>query len=390
MARDSGKLWEARLRDAKTPVWLLEWAIQRQARRRVMVAVDTTDSCAEHRARLGEFCRLLANTLEVSDRCSVWILGRAVKAVEMELDRPQQRQHMAYSLAAAIVDERGGTWISETVNAMVKESANVNAGENCFLLVVSDGEIFDAESLPSRSEPAVGFVRLGNRTSRQLGVMKSKTTEVSASEPGLKKFLASPPMSVRLKHDWKGDGAAYFSSEGDLLDPLPPGDLCEVPTDQGMLRVAFVGGTLSSLSLRYSGAVSSWTDDEVARHKLTQESEKHLLKVVRQIQGDSVDWNKDLLRSLVVDQERNPSVRCSGCGHSNLLRSSLFCTVCEALLVSRDGIKRRDLPLLGAVRFPVSNDGAIGESSHCDWSPGDHAYGVSERDGGRWLALKLF
>src|SRR5438045_9700028 len=101
MPPHKGKLWETSLRDG-TPVWLLEWETRRQLPRRVLLAVDTSDSCAQERDLLKAFFRVLADSLEVGDSCALWVVGCCDKVSEELIVRSHDRPELAQKLERAL------------------------------------------------------------------------------------------------------------------------------------------------------------------------------------------------------------------------------------------------------------------------------------------------
>ncbi len=392
MAAATGKLWNTGLRNG-APVWLLEWELRQRLPRRVLLAVDTSDSCAQAGAGLADLFSALASTLELGDSCALWLLGRREKALETVIAHHHDRQRLAQNLAGSLTGVRGGTWMERTLDAMLAEAAGSNlAAAESFLLLASDGEIFDAEVLATRRLPRLGFVRLGETGSRQLGVIEAHTTSLTATGPALKSFLVSSPLAVELKHGWRGEKLVEFSGQGEITGELSKSDPLLVAAGRDRVRVAFVGGNEPQPQLLYAASGRSWPESRVERQNLSADDPAHLHLVVRALQGSEVEWDWARLKKLAADHRKEAVFDCPGCHRrKQLARRKLFCE-CETLLVASDGIKRGEALALyeDTVRFPVRDDGEVGRTPEAGkWDTGNDAYDVLEEDGQRWLVLNL-
>lgn len=220
-----GLLLKTRLSEA-----VLVWLFQLRLRRRIFVAVDTTDSCKSERKQVEGLLNILVDAMQVDDACSLWVLGQKDKVYEfsMNSDRPLSRRQIAQEMIGSLRSVRTGTWLRETLQAM----ADVNAGatlprDQGFFLVASDGEIFDAESVDfgGLRETPVGFVQVGERSCSQLEFMRKNSVMVEATPSSLKQFLTHRPLLVKIEDGWKGEHVRRFSPEGDLL-PQEDGPFC--------------------------------------------------------------------------------------------------------------------------------------------------------------------
>jgi len=391
MATATGKLWSAGLRNG-APVWLLEWTLRQRLPRRVLLAVDTSDSCVPEGERLKALFRVLANILDLGDSCSLWVLGRREKATEAVINHHHDRQRLAQNLAGGLTGVRGGTWLTATLDAMLAEAARSDSAAESFFLLASDGEVFDAGALAARKLPRLGFVRLGDRDSRQLEVLQAQTTAVTATEPALKSFLIDPLLSVRLQHGWRGERLVEFSDQGEIVGELPKSDPLPIATGRDAVRVAFVGGNEPQPQLLYAAGGKSWSESQVERQNLSPGVTALPHLVIRALQGNEVDWDWERLKLLAADHAKKQEFDCPKCHRTKLLaRRKLFCS-CERLLVARDGITRHEVRALYAdpVRFSVRDDGEVSRTPElCQWDTGNDAYDVREAGGQRWLVLNL-
>jgi len=382
----AGYLWRAQLRNGSS-LWLLEWALRRRLRRRVLVAADTSDSCAGESESRRLFFATLMDVLDPGDSCVVWILGGHEPAHEVLLTRPQDRRQLAQELSAALTDVRCGTWIADTARAMLARAQQTSPGEYSRLLLVSDGEVFDVEALPNVVATQVGFVRLGNLPSSQLEVLKKRTTEVASTPQALRDFLGVSWADATLDPGWTGERAIPFTADG----ALTAGEPFVAAPDLDVLRVAFVGGAAPQPALVYRAGGSSWSDTTFAEGPLADDAPPHLRAVLRNLNGGTIDWDWERLCTLTRGAPQNPLFNCPRpkChAPASPVRRRLFCGVCEALVVSRDGVRRSELPC-DIVRFQILTDGSLGPQQSCDCDTGDDAFAVIEQEGHRWLVLDL-
>ncbi len=380
-----GRIWEGVMRDGKTPVWLLEWELSLHRRRRVLVAVDTSDSCSEHRPAIQAFFRQLAEVLDAGDCCAVWVLGRPDAAREYGLRRSADRMELPQALLAGLCETRGGTWLGETLRGMKRYAAgSAAAGARDFLMLLSDGEIFDADVLLWGEPSPIGFVRLGERSSDALEVVRKRTVSVCATPAGLKAFLACPAPCARLEPNWTGVRTAAFVESGNLSD----GDALSIREGQSHVRVAFVGGAPPSPRVIYTADGAEWTDEECRREGLSREAPPYLRRVLRELAGNAVDWDCGRLAELAA-KGASAAFTCGRCKAPSQ-PGRIFCRRCGGLLLSRDVVPQRELPVHGLVRFRIGSDGGVlpVESPACA-EIGDLPFRVIEDEEGTWLVVDL-
>jgi hypothetical protein len=385
-----GTLWETALRD-RTPVWLLEWEVSQKLQRRVLVAVDTSDSCAGEMKQLKPFFQALTNALDIGDSCVMFQMGATRKIADEQIRHSQQRPEVVQKMSRLPVGIRGGTWLGQTLNVMLAEAAQAPPNISCSYLVVSDGEIFDVEGVLQHLPESFGLVRLGHRKSHQLSTLAEHAKVLPLAEPALKEFLGASPVSVFLEHQGDSTRVVEFSERGEITRELKMNEALKIGATQNSVSVAYVGGSQPRPRLRYAAYDRSWDEADVECAKLIAGQKPHLDQIVRALEGNQVRWDLGRLKLLANDSAKKQIFRCpSDCRREKRARESLFCT-CGSLIVSLDGIKRPDVLRLyrGTICFPVNADVVIDSPSACDSSTGDHAYELENGENPR-LVLDLY
>jgi hypothetical protein len=373
-----GKLWETELRD-HTPVWLLEWDIARQAQRRVLLAVDTTDSCATENEQVKSFFRTLLNALDVGDSCAMWLVGVSQKVFDQKLDHSQRRAEMAQKMAGALHTVRSGTWFKPTVEGMVSEARLKATDAHIYFLLVSDGEIFDAEQLLQLMPRSFGLMHLGQRQSSQMSLLSQITEVVTNSDQSLQRFLRGLSLSAKLKHSGSNVRVVQFSAAGELTRELSINDSISLGDEETKVRVAFVGGSRPEPRLEYQALERTWDEIDIECARLVRSQMPHLEQVLRLLDGNEVKWDVERLELLAKDRNKTQKLRCPSCPREMLARKTLFCA-CKSLLVSLDGIKQPVVLRVyqGRICFPIT-DGVITAAPYpCDYSTGDHSYHLED------------
>lgn len=388
MAQQHALMWQTTLRDSLTPLWLLEWPLERRMRRRVLVAADTSDSCEDQRSALTSLSRMLARVMSDGDSMALWVIGCAEKRAEIVMRRASDRDLLVQTFDRALVKVRGGTWLRPTLDAMAREAAASDARHDaCFGLVASDGEIFDVEAMPD--VPTTGFVRLGDRESRQLAIVRQRFTEVAATDTSLGRFLTAPPLAVSLDPGWQGMCARKFSAAGALVD----GEPFAVEAGESMLRVAMVGGERPRPVVEYRTSNAAWHEIDCTCAALPPDRPPHLQRVIVALDGGSdplqaVGWSAAALNDLAAGRP----LTCPRCAHAvPEPRRSLYCRRCGALALSDRGLMRSEvLDLIDGrvvVRFPFVGNSVQNSGTACEWETGDDACGVLEREETRWMVV---
>ena len=379
-----GGLWEARLRDGKTPVWLLEWRLRLQLRRRVLIAVDRSDSCDSEVELVRECLRIVGGILNSGDFCAVWIMGSSEPVWEAEIGQDR----LAQAFDACRQGTRGGTWLKTSFDAMKLAARGCPQDERCVLMIVSDGEVFDAEAVKESELSGVGFVRLGGWESDGESYLQQSTRPLTPTDRSLRDFLTNGRPMVQYQAGWQGTRAIRFLASGDLLD----GASATIDETEEWLRVAFIGGTMPLIRITYKLGSTVWTDMDLPSGLLPGEGFDHLRRVLSRLSGGGVEWDEDRLRQLAAGLPVEfpcPHVHCGFTGSS--IARSLFCH-CRALLVSRDGVRREDLPVnyKRSVRFEINQDGTLGPAQPHDAVRDIRSFSIEKLDGRQWLVLNLF
>jgi hypothetical protein len=384
----AARIFEARLCE-NTAAWLL----QMKLRRRILVAVDTSDSCRAERKQIEGFLNTLVELMQVNDSCSLWTLGQEEKAYEckMKSDGSLGRRQISQEMIRSLRTIRTGTWLRKTLQAMTQADREITSPcEQSFLLVVSDGEIFDVEAIDFEAlgETPPGFVRVGDRFSSQFDVFRQHSVMVQPTYSSLKQFLAHRPLWITIKEGWQGKLIRRFSLEGELLSQ-EDGPFC-MEGERDSIGLSFVAEQLPRLA--YTTALTReslhdnvWQDLAIACEALPANGYENYRRVLRSlelivcVEGAEIDWDNERLTSLAfADAAEEIKFVCPvNIKHEIIfpIKRMLYCNQCDALLLSKKGIERERLPHRGVVRFAIVNH-ELGEATVCSQETGDHAYQV--------------
>ena len=422
MKHPTGKLWKTELN--KSPLWLLEWSLPAIARHCVLLAVDSTDSCGDHdhssdtwqpHPDLRALLQFLARSLNPEDEYLLWLIGQN-KPIILQKTFTRLNQscpgEFATELEQLIKPVRGGTWLKDTLAVMIREAVIHRAeGMLPFLLVATDGEVFDAEALGEVIlKERVGLVRLGKQESPQLEWLRDHTEKVQPTQDGLKEFLKVPARTISLIVPGRSDSdARFFSKDGELL-PTATGSPWQIPLDARYLGMAFIGGDQPRPELVY--AMGNVT--EVEEKPLPYPVPPYLQNVIDYLRRSDPLWDRTPLRQLAdalrkateekreVDVFRCPNPRCLYRRVTITtadLENSLFCCSCNALLLASDTQKQDELNTSMRWLCRIEDDESIGNplkfeenAALTGVSPKEYRKAcqiASDEKGTSWLALDL-
>lgn len=411
MKYSAGTLWEARLDEEF--IWLLDWTPPALAKRRVLLAIDSTDSCGEYVSATGtwrlhhhikELLQTLAQILEPEDTCALWMMGHNTPVLRQSFSRQHQNYpgEFAATLERAIQPVRGGTWLVDTLKSMLREAAHHQAaGMQPFLLLVTDGEVFDADGIREiLRDEHIGLVQLGPWVGPQW--LKQHTEEVQLKRDRLEQFLTLPARKISWTAPmWSGTDVRRFSKEGELLTDDPG----QLSPNEAYVGVVFVGRNQPFPKLVF--AVENTSSEVIAVEKkpLSNSAPAHLQRVLDLLRQRSLHWDHARLRDLVAalraaqTPEKATSVftcRSERCSSRFLttddLQRSLFCRWCNALLLALE-TKKRDQLLEHKIPCQwlchIEADGSVGHPMPSNLESNGKACWLFTKDNGTWLGLDL-
>ena len=377
----AGKIWEVPL-PAYGRVWLIECELARHLRRRVLLAVDKSDSTAGAADSLESVTTELARTLDPGDTVALWVMGEAAPQREFEIRNESARLDLVQSVRSLKGSQRG-SWLRETWGGIRALAAQPKPGFRDFPVVISDGEVFDAGADLQALGAPLRWLPLRGGAGDPTEDFVHAVTETAATPEELKKALACPPASARLHVRSSGvSRAVAFDQNGALGLEWAPGELDGVPTQRLML----LGGKLESVYVAYSAGPAAWRDDAFEPVPVKWPAEAHLQAALRALTGVSVRWDKSRLAMLA--DGRATSFECpwdgmvSQPGHLACIRCGSFLLALEPMEL--DGIH----PLRW--KFPLMADGGVGDPLEADGEDtGDLPWAVTNDAQGRWLVLNL-
>jgi hypothetical protein len=342
----------------RTPIghrtlWLLDQRLRPRGRRRLLLAVDTSDSCwPARRPDIESAIRSIASGLQCGDECRAWIMGRSTPAAEssVESDTESARAALAHRLCDSLAAEQGGTWLRETAHAMIADSRSASDTIDYFL-VISDGDaIFDAEAVPpppSGCTAAIYTLPRRTHTPTRPGGAGGLVHGWPAAPGDLARWLALEPAQMQL--ETTADlGATYrFAATGEV-DPIAVSWPQRV---DGHARHAWVSATAPALRVVARRGDHRWQDAltvEMRGVNGIAELPRELHGVAMRVWGLQIDWRMDVLALLACGSAA--SIACPNCAAAYAARDvregrPVFCDLCHALLLVH-GWARRDDPAL--------------------------------------------
>jgi hypothetical protein len=373
----AGALWESRLPDGSAPVWLLEWRLRPHMRRHVLIAVDTSDSCAPYRGAVRDALEAIGRTLRPGDRCALWTVGSTREPHRLVIDDASDATRLS-TWEARLPRHRNGTWIASTMRAMLAEQELPD--ERRLIVIVSDGEVFDIDETPATAARAA-WIRVGPASEHCIPGLEK------LDQPGaIDRFLASPAPVAIVEPGWSGMRASRYGADGSLLG----GDPFSVEAGARDVRVVMVGGNRPQPRIVYQADGVTWADADVLAED-APDSRPHLRRVVRALTGSDVQWDMAILARLAAGQD--VALTCPQRHDVTDARRRLFCRQCSCLVLASNSIRRADLPneFRKFVRFAIGDDGVIGSAEPTDRQTGDAAFEVitDQGTGQRWLLLNL-
>jgi hypothetical protein len=407
-----GTLWKGELEGV--PVALFECELPQPVRRGVLLAVDSTDSCWPAdctdegdtlHPEVDALLSALSEVLEPGDECSIWLFGRTEPTLRTTIAPGVHPGEITGSLRRGISPVLGGTWLQHTLRAMIREADTQRSlGMAPFVLVATDGEIFDWEALRELL-PGLGAALVELRANDPVAPepLQDLTVTVPPTRGSLRSFMALPERQIHLSvPGWEGRAVTRFSGAGEL----EPGPALSVPNGASWLRVAFVGGTPPRPVLIFKqGADESRVADFEVR-AVDARIPRHLGRVLDLLRADCWSWDAERLRRLAskLDTGRNEESNAIACRHESCpahrkgvpleqLRRSLFCPSCQNLLlaersITRSQLERRGGPLVWQI--PLDPTGRPGEPTAVSSRAGDRdVCRILDDQDGRRLEIHL-
>jgi hypothetical protein len=357
--------------------WVCECRVPNQMRRLLLVVVDTSDSMSEYRSDIRRVLTTIADALAPRDRCIVWNGASAEVLADVTVHDSNDR-NMIPQVVDAWRESEGGTWLLDSVSSALDVSRQ-HAGTpdmQPFHLVISDGEVFDAEAIPSG---AFSYIAVGPRNRDRLSPRMSSVSAMSIPE-----HLTCRPLAVSVS--WAPDQARVWtlSDRGRLAGEVSPP--LAAPED-GWVRLLFIGDSEPVVEVSY-GPTSG-------RERITIGASRPASKWPELHHPDSraefvFDWARlTMLVDLAAAKypAASGSVTCT-CGRICFLSSHLECTSCTRSLLER---KRRRVPagydMLREVE--VVGRGIYGPDVATESRPRPHRFEVQRRGERTFLVLNL-
>jgi hypothetical protein len=373
-----GKIWE--VDHASGTVWLVVSDAAPRLHRRILLAVDRSDSMSGSDGSLRATITELSRALDVGDVVVLWRMGEIDPSREIEIKGESSRNDLTQDVVS-LSESRNGSWMLETWSEMRSVSANPKPGFVDFLIFLSDGELYDAGAVEARSAQLRWYrIRGGGGIPAQ--DFTSWAQEGVATQEGFKKDLVVPSMTARLQRRARGVGRAMpFDGRGRLAGEVPIAELNQVSAS----CVVLVGGTVDSARLSYTAGRSTVTEEAFERISGCWPEEPELLAVLKALGGGKVRWDKKRLQQLASGARQ---FRCQFDDRDSQ-SGQLFCIECGCCLLAKDRVLLVDIyPLRW--KFPLGSDGSVGEAAEAgeDSSTGE-AIATMNDEQGSWLVLDL-
>ena len=335
--------------------WSLDWDVPAAPVNDLHVIVDTSDSCwpaqrGAIRDRLGKIARSLGR----GDRCELWLLDRAEPVARIVLTGEDDAAWRAASesLASHLRPVEGGTWLRWTADAVERAIAATDVSAHIpWVVLLTDGEVFDAEAIPAAPDGRHVVVPLANTEKHHEHRLPWNT--LAGDHEGWRELFRRPEVVLDVG-DWKG---RVFEIAGSDLEEVDPARFHDDHLRTRVRRV-FVGTNVPAPAL-----VARIGEREIRRHLSTgtnSSSTEHAL-LGSLIRGKLLLWNRRIVNAVVGQLERRAAegiapCLCPNCGTRFALAELLedaFCSTCGSLRLA-DGTVRRD-----ALRSHTNN-----QSSH--------------------------
>ena len=330
---------------------VLRWAIPRPTTVHLHVALDTSDSVEDHRVD-GALQGLLAG-LRPRDLVTAWVLGET-RPIASEPRRPDER--LAADLRKLAHPNAQGTWLRETAAAMRANAAARPNGEHAVLVVLGDGEFFDAPGLPDSPLP-IHLVQVQGVPTQPHGLRRLGTRSEA-----LRAITRLPEVRGELRTSGQVTGI-------DLHGALLPGGPRMGP--DGVLRAAVRGGevVLELVTKRAREQVQP-------RQRGLDAAPPEMQAAIEALRCPPVAWDRERILGLA----RGESVACGGCGErvaAASLRRSLACSRCRCIVVLSPAVRRREAPWAGLWQASL-RAGGLGDLEPCDERPPLNALQLEE------------
>ncbi|MGA1867462.1 MAG: vWA domain-containing protein [bacterium] len=400
-------IWENTLANGEVTRYF-EYQVPRNNYIRIVTLLfDTSDSCwPRYKPKYHHLIKKVVDCLQPHDQCELWLLGKSVTATKTQpiLRRDEaSRRHMANELLSGLALYRGGTWLRKSINYIKNDTAKLRNQENRFLIVVTDGEIFDREAVP---QPNLKLQRImvlyvgASIPQHNLWPAVSSIWHKHIDTPEIEKFLShSPVTSLFYFGDDKSRALYQVCQDNSLM-------YCKCKTVEVSLgdKAMFcaVGGNSEfrpQLLFQTEGEeMSIPIEYEIRSGKRCEE------KIYEQLEWLHPIWNMELLNTIVrmlqnniISSEIN-EIHCPHCASSIKVeeiihKNMIYCDKlgCSALLLLNGKVTRKILDKDLILQFPLTEDNKIVGSPEFikDIPHTKKTYDIYQKEGKSYLVIRL-
>jgi len=351
-------------------VSILEWDSPPPLSRRVHLAVDTSDSCWANPHPANALIRDIAHTLVSGDQCFVWLIGDTSPVLSLEVTHTTNQNDVYTRIKRGLEPgpdqpntwfRNKGTWLMPTLTAMASHCGqNQSLGGKPFLLVATDGEIFDVGELYQVTEylerclpgQPIGLMLLNPSAAdngllgRLRDTLGRQCDNLGSDSNCIGRFLALPTRETLLSiPSWSG--CVYcLNSEG------KPDAKSIWEFTQGNQRINLPGSNVrSSVALVGDGQPQPLVNGVVAKE--THYPPRHIQKQFDELGIFSKAWwhypSVQKLMTIVDGSKADGTLACRLCQNQeyglNDLRLSLYCNECNRFLLAENPAIQDDYPI---------------------------------------------
>lgn len=310
------------------PLWFVEVDSAAAGSLRLFLVVDCSDSFF---AKLGPSLeRLLVPLLDKlvsNDRVDVWLLGESQARQSVTVAVGATGRSAYGSVRAALRPTHGGTWLDPTLPRIF--GSTLKRGETPVLVLLTDGEAFDAGRDLGRS-----FERalvLGPARNDRLAALVPGASVADFESATFGTLFERPAVRTSLELEWAGRVAYGFESES-RPNPTRLGNVRQIADQNGVFRVALVGGNQPRLAVGYETDREHWREElDVYPTTLSRRDDPALDYLRLRLDGLELRVRQDADAAV---EEPTRVLECRYCGckfQASELLSKPACDDCKAL-----------------------------------------------------------
>jgi len=372
--------------------------------RKVILVLDTSDSCWNVvKNNFSDLVKEVVDSLKRDDQIELWQMGKQEPLLisQKKSDSSLDTNQLINDLTSQIKMFRGGTWLKDTIDTIDKQQEM----ENSYLIVITDGKIFDQEEtpLPKVIDKQIMVIYTDSLPQdTKLWKLMNGIQRTTLNSTNIKNFLSVPSVTMSLNFKLAPDTKIY-QIKTDAPNPLEELEGNSLILSHGQkINLCFVtnkGAAEPKLifNIFNNKHVVSIVVSTEPRHF---ELQKRLSSICEHIRWKYPTWNKELLTKIaqMVSGKNNDihaKILCLNTHELSLLdvvnSQKIYCDGCQTLLILSKSVSQKIIKTNRIFLFPLSNNNDVdGLPEECNSLENKYkTYSIFEVDNKKYLVVRF-